>query len=407
MRVAIVGAGAAGCFCAVNLKRLDHSIDVDVYEAASRPLAKVAITGGGRCNLTNSFRDVSNLQRVYPRGDKLMRRVLSVFSQDDVMDWFENQGVRLVIQDDQCVFPASQNAMEIVDTLLRLMRNTGVRLHLNARVAISAQGDAYYVGEEKYDSVVIAVGGCPKESKLEFLSSFSLDVVKPVPSLFTFQTKPYKDSHSLLMGTVVENVSIALAGTKFRADGPLLFTHWGMSGPAVLRLSSYSARWLAEHDYKGQVVINWYGEEKEDIVRQQLNDMISANGQKQIINEYPRHLTQHHWGLIIDKCSIPRTQRWNALNKTHLNRLLTCLTADVHEITGKFPFKEEFVTAGGIALPNINIKTMESKKYPGLYFAGEVLDVDAITGGFNLQAAWSMAYVVAQSIAQKENVLLS
>lgn len=404
MRVAIIGAGAAGCFCAVNIKRLSADIDVDIYESGSRALAKVAITGGGRCNLTNSFKNIEKLQRAYPRGDKLMRRVLSAFSNEDTMQWFENAGVRLATQDDQCVFPISQNAMEIVDTLLFEMRRRGVHLHLNRHVTIETTGNKYLVDGNTYDSLVICIGGCPKASRLDFLKSFKFDIIEPVPSLFTFQTKPTCEGHSALMGTVVEDVTISMAGTKFKADGALLFTHWGISGPAVLRLSSYAARWLAEHDYKGQAIINWCGEKKENDVREMINGMMRNEGQKQVTNVYPRHLTQHHWMTILDKCGIPRTQRWNALNKTHINRLVTCLIADVHEITGKFPFKEEFVTAGGIALSNINIKTLEAKSHPNLYFAGEVLDVDAITGGFNLQAAWSMAYVIAREINHKSKV---
>lgn len=403
MGVAVIGAGAAGCFCAINIKRLAADVEVDIFESGSRPLAKVAVTGGGRCNITNSFRDVTTLQRIYPRGDKLMRRALSVFSHEDAMRWFEDAGISLVVQDDQCVFPVSQNAMEVVDTLLRLIRKMGIHLNTNAHVVVESVDGGYEIAGEYYDDVVITVGGCPTVSRLDFLKSLKLDIVEPVPSLFTLQTRPYASSegHSELMGTVVENVTISLVGTKFRAEGPLLFTHWGVSGPAVLRLSSYAARWLAEHEYKGQAVINWCGEMKEEEVRQMIAAMMSDNAQKIVSNVYPRHLTQRHWLLMLSKCGIPHTQRWNALNKTHINRLVTCLTADVHDITGKFPFKEEFVTAGGIALTNVNIKTLEAKNHPGLYFAGEVLDVDAITGGFNLQAAWSMAYVVAKTIAEK------
>lgn len=398
-KVAIIGAGAAGCFCAINVKRLMPEADVHVYESHGKALAKVAITGGGRCNLTNSFRLVSNLQQVYPRGSKLMKRALSAFSHEALMEWFEREGVRLVIQDDECVFPQSQNAMEIVNTLLSLMRRSGVQQHLNCRPELAKDGDNYLIDGQMFDALVIATGGSPHIGGLDFLSPFALDIVPPVPSLFTFNVAG--TWHQQLMGTVVENATMQIAGTKFRSQGSLLLTHWGMSGPATLRLSSYAARWLAEHDYRCQVVINWCGGMNESEARQMIAQMMSDNGQRLVANEYPRWLTARHWQHLIMCSGIDTTQRWNALNKKQINKLVTTLTADVHEVTGKCPFKEEFVTCGGVALSNINISTLESKTHPGLYFAGEVLDVDAVTGGFNLQAAWSMAYVIARQLASR------
>lgn len=399
-KLAIIGAGAAGCFCAVNVRRMSSDVEVHVYEAGKHPLAKVAVTGGGRCNLTNSFRDVDSLKSVYPRGDKLMKRAMAAFGNEDVMRWFENEGVNLVTQEDQCVFPQSQDAMEIVNTLLRLMRQSGVVLHLRCRPTVEKkeEGDkvTYLIDGNTYDALVIAIGGCPRLSRLDFLSSLHLDIIPPVPSLFTFNVAG--NWHQQLMGTVVEDVSVMIAGTKFRSHGALLLTHWGMSGPAILRLSSYAARWLADSDYKCTIVVNWCGERDEDEVRQLLSDYISSSGTKLVTNTYPRWLTQRHWLVILNRSGISHTQRWNAINRKQLNRLVTTLVADVHEVTGRCAFKEEFVTAGGIALSNVNISTLEAKQHPHLYFAGEVLDVDAVTGGFNLQAAWSMAYVVAKQI---------
>lgn len=426
LRVAIIGAGAAGCFCSICIKRNCKDIEVDVFEAGKRPLAKVAVTGGGRCNLTNSFRDVSNLQQVYPRGDKLMKRALRAFSNEDTMRWFEQEGVALVTQDDQCVFPVSQDAMQIVNTLMSLMRKEGVRLITSTRPTVekaplvpcassvtvppaSAQAsspalvsgasprDSFLVNGRPYDNVIIAIGGCPKPSRLDFLKDFNLDIVAPVPSLFTLNVAG--SWHQALMGTVVENVSVMIAGTKFRSTGALLLTHWGMSGPAILRLSSYAARWLNENEYKCHICINWFGEKKEEEVRQMLLRMKEEAGQKLVSNEYPRHLVQRHWLVLLERAGISSTLRWQAMNKKELNRLVTVLTADSYEVTGKCHFKEEFVTAGGVALSNININTLEVKQHPGMYFIGEVLDVDAVTGGFNLQAAWSMAWVVAQEVA--------
>ncbi|MBS7366570.1 MAG: aminoacetone oxidase family FAD-binding enzyme [Prevotella sp.] len=239
MRTAIIGAGAAGCFCAINIKRLHRDCDVEIFESGTHPLAKVAVTGGGRCNLTNSFRNITNLSEAYPRGDKLMRRALSVFSHEDTMDWFEREGVALVTQDDECVFPQSQDAMEIVNTLTRLCRREGVTIHLRSRVNIEKVDDGFMVGNKLFDRVVVTVGGCPKASRLDFLSSLDLAIVPPVPSLFTFNISG--NWHQRLMGTVVEGVTVSLAGTKHKSHGAILLTHWGMSGPAILKLSSYAA----------------------------------------------------------------------------------------------------------------------------------------------------------------------
>ncbi len=396
MKIAIIGGGAAGCFCAINIKRIHRHCDVEIFESGTRPLAKVAMTGGGRCNLTNSFQGIKNLSEAYPRGDKLMRRILSQFSQEDTMTWFEREGIRLVTQKDGCVFPESQNAMEIVDTLLRLCRQENVEIHLRSHVIIEKTISGFIVNGKVFDRLAVSIGGCPKVSRLDFLASLQLDIIPPVPSLFTFNIAG--DWHQRLMGTVVENVVVSLAGTKYKSRDAILLTHWGMSGPAILKLSSHAARYLSENGYQGTLIINWFGEKNETEVRCEIVRMMEDNTQKFVTNVYPTHLTHEHWASLLCRAGIPHTQRWGALNKKHINRLVTVLTSDTHCITGRCHFKEEFVTAGGIALSNINMNTLECKRHPGLYFAGEVLDVDAITGGFNLQAAWSMAYVVAGNI---------
>ena len=388
MKVAIIGAGAAGCFCAVNIKRMNPDAVVEVFEGGSRPLAKVAITGGGRCNLTNSFEGIRNLGEAYPRGDKLMKRMFAVFDHNDTMEWFEHEGVRLVTQDDNCVFPASQDAMQIVHTLTYLMSKYGVKLHLGHRIT-----DIQDVMRD-FDRVVVTTGGSPKLSGLGFLSSLDLEIAQPVPSLFTFNIK---DPITALMGAVVEGASVKLAGTKFKSCGPLLITHWGMSGPAILKLSSYAARYLAENQYRASLLVNWLGDDYNDqSALTMLQDIAKRNPQKQISSVHPEMLTSRIWQYLIEKCGIPSDRRFAELSKKHYNVLVTTLTNDTYRIDGQSRFKEEFVTCGGVALSNINMNTLEAKKYPGLYFAGEVLDVDAITGGFNLQAAWSMAYVIAQ-----------
>ena len=391
MKIALIGAGAAGCFCAINIKRRMPHAEVHIFERGSKPLAKVAITGGGRCNLTNTFAQVGSLQQVYPRGDKLMRRMLSRFSQHDAMRWFEEAGVRLTVQPDQCVFPQSQDAMEIVHTLLRLMQQSGVELHLGAEVTHELLHD--------FDRVVVCTGSFPKHGVPAFLQPSSLEIKQPIPSLFTFTVPTVNKT---LMGTVVSDAAVSLAGTKFRASGALLLTHWGMSGPAILRLSSYAARHLADAKYQAVLVVNWCGEQGEEAVRTHLTTLLSMNPQKTISNVWFPWLTQRHWQELLHRADVPPTQRCSAMNKSLLNRLVAVLTGDHYPVTGKSTYKEEFVTCGGVALSNISSTTLESKTLPGLYFAGEVLDVDGITGGFNLQAAWSMGYVVAESISGSE-----
>ncbi len=392
MRVAIIGAGAAGCFCAIELKRRRPDAVVYVYEAGREPLAKVAITGGGRCNLTNSFAAINSLKEAYPRGDKLLRRVFTIFDNKSTWDWFENEGVKLVLQDDECVFPASQDAMQIVNLLLTRMRQLGVYIHTNHKI------DSVKTLMDEYDSVVVTTGGCSRQDGFKMFEGLDLELVPPVPSLFTFNlpSSPVRD----LMGTVVENAQVSLAGTKFKASGPLLITHWGMSGPAILKLSSYAARHLAEARYEATLLVNWFGGEDLDSVRSYIQKSAVKNPLKQVVNSHPDHIPSRLWAYLITKSKIREDARWAELGQKGLNRLAETLTNDSYHIKGQSRFKEEFVTCGGVALSNINNKTLECVKHPGLYFAGEVLDIDGITGGFNLQAAWSTGYLAAESIAR-------
>lgn len=397
-RIAIIGAGAAGCFCAVNIKKRMPEAEVTVYESGRKPLTKVAITGGGRCNLTNSFEHVRSVKEAYPRGEKLMKRALKVFSNDDVMEWFEREGVALTVQADGCVFPLSQDAMEIVCTLTRLMNSYGVRLLCDRRISqITPLSDGGYdIDGAQYEKVVVTTGGAPTLSRLSFLDAFQLEKMESVPSLFTFNIDN-KALHSL-MGTVVENVTARLTGTKLSASGPLLITHWGLSGPAILKLSSYGARVLKEREYRMEVAINWFGKERETEVAERLHILVSENSKKQLSSVYPEELVQRLWIFLLERAGLSPQKRWQELGAKQLNRLAALLTNDTYAISGKGAYKEEFVTCGGIALSNINPSTMECKAYPGLFFAGEVLDVDAITGGYNLQAAWTMGYISACSV---------
>jgi len=386
MRIAIIGGGAAGCFCAIGLKRRLPDAEVTVYEAGPKLLAKVAVTGGGRCNLTNSFRDVHRLGEVYPRGEQLMRRALAAFSHEDTMRWFEAEGVRLTVQEDQCVFPVSQDAMQIVRTLERCLRDAGVCVRLNTPVERVEDLDA--------DRIVVTTGGSSRE-KLERLLPAGIEVTPCVPSLFTLKIPD--EGLRALMGTVVEQASLALAGTRFRAAGTLLLTDWGVSGPATLRLSSYAARHLAENGYTGTLLIGWL-DAPEAAAREWVAATAAANPRKQAAGTPPAGLTARLWRHLLGRAGLREDLRWAELGSKGAARLAATLTADAYPVAGRARFKEEFVTCGGVALSGVNLNTLESKTRLGLFFAGEVLDLDAVTGGFNLQAAWSTAALVAAAM---------
>ena len=395
MKIAIVGGGAAGCFCAISAKRRLPDADVTLFEAGPKLLAKVAVTGGGRCNLTNSFRDVAltgqepgkmRLAEVYPRGEQVMRRALRVLSPADTQRWFEAEGVRLVTQEDQCVFPASQDAMQIVRTLERCLRQEGVRVCLNTPVA--------RIGDLVADKVVVTVGGSSRE-KLERLLPEGVAVTDCVPSLFTLKVP--EAGLRALMGTVVPRAALALAGTKFRAAGTLLLTDWGVSGPATLRLSSYAARHLAENGYSGTLLINWLDATEAD-ARGWIAACAEEHPRKQAAGTPPEGITARLWRHLLQRAALREDLRWAELGSKGAARLAATLTADAYPVAGRARFKEEFVTCGGVDLSGLSLGTLESKAYPGLFFAGEALDVDAITGGFNLQAAWSTAVLVAAAL---------
>lgn len=407
-KVIVIGAGAAGCFAAIELKRRRPDAEVTVLESGQRALAKVMITGGGRCNLTNSFHKVTSLERIYPRGHRLMKRLFHRFGPEATQRWWEQEGVRLVTQEDQCVFPRSQRAGEVVETLLRGMQQAGASLICRARVegirplTGSEEGGRWEVSTAdgrtwRADSVLVAVGG--KLGELgKSLEALGVKMEAPVPSLFSFCLPGCPLTE--LPGLVVEHAGVGIAGTKFASGGALLLTHWGVSGPAVLKLSSLAARWLAEKDYQCPLIINWLAGYSEEEVRQLLLGLKARNPQKQLLSVHPSELQNRLWQALLTKAGLNPEQRWGDLGGKALNKLVTELTAGSYAMAGKNRFKDEFVTCGGVALGQLNANTLEHKALPGLYFAGEAMDVDAVTGGFNLQAAWTTGHVAAQSIAE-------
>ena len=396
-RVAIVGGGAAGFFLAINLKEMCPEMQVTIFEKSKKVLAKVEVSGGGRCNCTNSFEAVTDLQQVYPRGHRLLKRLFKTFDYRDAYEWFERHGVRLVTQDDNCVFPMSQDSHTIINMFLAEAKRHNIEIRTGCKIESLEQ-------LKDYDYKVITTGGMPKgivpnqttpNPSLLFKEG---SIVSPVPSLFTFNIQD--EELRKLMGTVVEDATTSIPGTKFKATGPLLITHWGMSGPAILKLSSYAARDLHDHNYQMPLAVNW-ASLKEPEIQQELRRIIGEHPQKQIATIRPFGLPSRLWDYLVQKTLGERAQnRWQNLNQKELNRLTNALCNDQYQIAGRAAFKDEFVTCGGVDLQSVNPNTLESKTLPQLYFAGEVLDVDGITGGFNFQAAWTTAYCVSVAIIQ-------
>ena len=385
MRTAIVGGGAAGFFLAINLKEMCPQMDVTIFEKSKKVLAKVEVSGGGRCNCTNSFDAVSDLSQVYPRGHRLLKRLFKTFDYRDAYQWFESHGVRLTTQDDNCVFPMSQDSHTIINLFLAEAKRHGIDIRTQHKIESLDE-------LKDYDFKVITTGGGTA-------SMAGVPTIEAVPSLFTFSIED--EALRALMGTVIEDATASIPGTKLKSNGPLLITHWGMSGPAILKLSSYAARDLHEHNYQMPLAVNWISQ-KEPEIQQELREIIIRNPQKQIATIRPFGLPSRLWDYLVQKTLGERAQnRWQNLNPKELNRLTNALCNDQYQIAGRAAFKDEFVTCGGIDLSGINPNTLEAKTLPQLYFAGEVLDIDGITGGFNFQAAWTTAYVVSMAITQQ------
>ena len=385
MKTAIVGGGAAGFFAAINLKEMCPEMQVTIFEKSKKVLAKVEVSGGGRCNCTNSFEAVTDLQQVYPRGHRLLKRLFKTFDYRDAYEWFESHGVRLVTQEDHCVFPMSQDSHTIINMFLAEAKRHGIEIRTQCKIESLEQ-------LKDYDFKVITTGGGTA-------SMAGVPTIEAVPSLFTFSIED--ESLRALMGTVVEDATASIPGTKFKSCGPLLITHWGMSGPAILKLSSHAARELHEHNYQMPLAVNWTSL-KEPEIQQELHEIIIRHPQKQIATIRPLGLPSRLWDYLVTKTLGERAQnRWQNLNQKELNRLTNALCNDQYKIAGRAAFKDEFVTCGGVDLAAVNTNTLESKTLPQLYFAGEVLDVDGVTGGFNFQAAWTTAYVVSMAINQQ------
>lgn len=401
MKVGIIGGGAAGFFAAIQAKENHPDAEVIILEKSQKLLSKVKISGGGRCNVTNGCTSIAELSKAYPRGEKKLKKIFNVFYTRDTIQWFENRNVPLVTQEDNCVFPVSQDSQSIIDCFMNEAERLGIIIEIGRMVEQlipdSNKIKILFRGNElvhEFDKVIVATGGSPKKEGLLWLEKLGHKIETPVPSLFTFNMP--SESVTELMGIVVEKTLTSIQGTKLKSDGPLLVTHWGMSGPSILKLSAFGARILAEAGYKAKLQVNWVNVQNYESVMEELKNITKEAPQKQLQNYRAYLLPERLWHFLLQKIEIPPTKKWNELGKKDLNKLCNILTNDVYSVEGKTTFKEEFVTCGGVSLESINFKTMESKVVPNLYFAGEVMDVDGITGGYNFQAAWTTGFIAGQ-----------
>jgi len=396
--IAVIGGGASGFMAAITAKETNISSNVTIFEKTDKLLAKVKISGGGRCNVTNATYSLSKLIKSYPRGGKKLKKSFNIFNTKNTVTWFESKGVKLKTEEDNRIFPLSNNSESIVNILISTAEELAIRISLKSKVnkiQITKQGFILNINKEKlfFEKIIIASGGSAKSSGFEWISSLGYKIINPVPSLFTFNMP--KNPITKLMGLSVSDVTVSIKGSSLKQTGPLLITHWGMSGPAILKLSSWGARDLADLNYDFTVQVNWLTL-NEEIVREKIMK-ISSN--KKIYNHNPFIIPKRLWLFILEKLEIPEDKIWRELSKKNKNRLINTLINDEYEIKGKTTFKEEFVSCGGISLSEVNMLTMGSKRHNGLYFAGELLDIDGVTGGFNFQAAWTTGYLAGKNSA--------
>jgi len=402
MNVAVIGGGAAGFFSAIHAKINHPHASVRLIEKSNKVLSKVRISGGGRCNVTNGCSDIDALCNAYPRGGKRLKKAFHVFNTTHTKEWFLSRGVQLKTEPDSRVFPITDNSQTIIDCLMDETRRLGIGIEYKRtvkRIEPSTSDLTLHYSEpmyepEQFDKVIVATGGSPRKKGLEWLRSLGHKIEPPVPSLFTFNLPGSPITQ--LMGTVVNPVSVRIQGTPLKSNGPLLITHWGMSGPAILKLSSLGARVLNDLDYIFQFQVNWANEINNDIVADHLRGIITNNTQKQVSSIRPFGLPKKFWLYLLDKSGISVDKKWGELGKKGINKLVQMLTNDAYQAKGTTTFKEEFVTCGGVSLSSIDMNTMQSRVIPHLYFAGEVLDIDAITGGYNFQAAWTTGYLAGR-----------
>ena len=396
--IIIVGGGAAGFFTAINIVEKNPKIKVAILERGKEVLSKVRISGGGRCNVTHACFEPNELVKFYPRGEKELRGPFHKFCSGDTMEWFSNHGVELKIEDDGRIFPVSNSSQTIIDCFIQATQKLGITVLTGQSVQSIFKKDNFWKIEtqsENYlaEKLILATGSNPKI--WEMLQTFGHAIVNPVPSLFTFNIK---DPRIKELPGVSAEVSIKVKDTKLTSTGPLLITHWGMSGPAILKLSAWGARILFEKSYQFTIFVNWLNDIETDQCEKILKDLKQEHAKKAVSKKSPFEFPNRLWESLVLASGIVEETKWSDLTKVQLQNLANQLTNASFQVNGKSTFKEEFVTSGGIDLKEINFKTMESKIHENLYFSGEIVDIDAVTGGFNFQNAWTSGFILANSL---------
>ncbi len=400
--IIIIGGGAAGMYCAVNAARTYPQKKVLVLEKTSKLLSKVKVSGGGRCNVTHACDHVSQMIDNYPRGRNFLKKAFSKHFVGDTISWFAERNVSLKTEVDGRMFPTTDNSETIIECLLREADKYGVEIRMNTAVqSISQNPNGGFdlqitSGMLTAEKLCIACGGKSKLPDFNFLSELGHNIIAPVPSLFTFNLP--KNKITELMGVSIPKAEVKITGTKLKNSGPLLITHWGMSGPCILKLSSLAAIELAAMQYDFSILVNWVGGQNENDVRKLIQEVRFKEAAKKIINFQPFDLPKRFWEYTLATCGIPPDMRWADLPAKEQNLLIKNLTTQPFPVKGKTTFKEEFVTAGGIDTAEVDPLTMESRLCKGLFFAGEILNVDGVTGGFNFQNAWTTGFVAASNL---------
>jgi len=396
----VIGGGAAGFFGAINAAEISNNLHILILEKSSKLLSKVKVSGGGRCNVTHQCFSAAALSQHYPRGQRQLKSLFHQFQASDTVDWFNKHGVQLKTEEDGRMFPTTDNSQTIIDCFLHAAKNLGIEVKLNSEVyRIEKKSDHFIVhGKENFTTrkILVASGGYNKLENYQWLTDLGHEPAKPIPSLFTFNDS--KKEFIDLMGVAIPNAEVRIAGTTFSQQGAVLITHWGLSGPAVIKLSAWAAVYLHQQNYTFTTLVNWTGlPEKE--VRDTLMQL-KVHSSKIVTGNQLFGLPKRLWEFLCIKAGIEERKTWADLAHKQINKLIEFLYACPFHIKGKTTFKEEFVTCGGIALKEIDLQSMESRRVPGLFFAGEVLDIDGETGGFNFQSPWTTAWVAAKRIAE-------
>lgn len=401
-KVAIIGGGASGFFAAIELAILRPDLQIDIYEKSQQLLSKVKVSGGGRCNVTHACFDPKELVSYYPRGKKELRGPFSKFGPGDTISWFEQRDVELKTEIDGRMFPVSDSSQTIVDTFLDEAERLKIRIHLQKGLTgLSQKGDEWQLQfsdntEVTVAAVLIATGS--SSMIWDLLSGLGLEIIPPVPSLFTFHVRDKK--LQALSGLSVEFINAAIVDSSIETEGPILITHWGFSGPAILKLSAWGARFLKERDYKFSLLLDFLPGIKEERLLDDLKEYRKAESRKKINTFSPfQEIPKRLWNYLTERTGIQEELNWADLSNTQIQSLVQQLKNGGYEVSGKSTFKDEFVTCGGVALTEIDFKTYGSQRLKGLYFGGEVIDVDAVTGGFNFQHAWTSGHLAAKGIA--------